>query len=156
MKHRGIELMESLFSHHQSAVVADLEQMGKEGWIDWLNDNRLKCFDYLEATPSIRKKKKWTNDTQNHHRLILGALVFHRVAMRFQAMWEAHGDCMGHSYRAVHKSAALDGWNAMVILMNLSIYPLDFLDELLCQSDEDYEEDLTWIYRHGAPDASFD
>jgi hypothetical protein len=156
MRARGAELAEGLFPDQHSAVIADLKQLGKPGWTVWLSENLHDCLDYLQATPASRKKKKWTSDTQNHRRLILGALVFHRAAVLFQETWEQHDDCKGLGYRDAHRSAAEDGWNAIISFQKFSFYPLEFLDDLVLLAGGIYGNEVKGFCSDHAPADRFD
>jgi len=158
MKKLGTELAQSLFPERKYEVIDELLAGGKDQWQAWFFRHQDACLEYLAANSSIRKKPHWVNSTQTHLKLTLGALVLHRAAIVFQALWEHHETDnprqpmfrpRAAEYRDIHRKTAVHGLDALFHLKSFSIYPLDIINELTAIAEGAYyQEHPDFPYEH--------
>jgi len=75
-----MELAESLTEADLDALRSDCETLGLNGWARWFDDNLDLVLDFVQATPSARRKKNSWQEPVLFRRLTLGAAYHVKLA----------------------------------------------------------------------------
>ncbi len=99
------ELAESLSEADLDALRSDCKTLGLRGWVQWFVDHDEMIFDFVEATPSARRKKKAWQEPFLRRRLILAATYNVRIAGAMLRSADLLAVQVGVSYREMARIA---------------------------------------------------
>jgi len=112
-----IELAESLSEADLDALRSDCKILGLRGWDQWLFDNDEPISDFVEATPSVRRKKKAWQEPVLRRRLTLAAIYHVRIAGAMLRSADFLAVRVGISYREMAKSAAQECFHLLPAML---------------------------------------
>lgn len=76
----AMELAESLSEADLDALRVNCKKIGLNGWVKWFDDNQELISEFVQATPSMRRKKRAWQGPVLRRRLILASAYQARVA----------------------------------------------------------------------------
>ena len=70
------ELQQALTEADLAALHQDLAALGKHGWLKWSAEHRNQIADFLQATPTVRSRRKAWQNQSLRLRLSYGAILY--------------------------------------------------------------------------------